>query len=282
MKIFSTFLSICLLLALPSAMAHTDPTDVPGPDTDYGQSSLALSEPTTDDVSVGLDNHHSNHYEWMNIQGFSVQVRLPREMDVDMQEHYTETLDLLNRQLVRAKSVLPELAVSRLQTSVYIFLKDDCTEDGSVSYYRYDDTPDQGWIFLHCFHYLSNVLDDAYHGGERVHGRRVWGHPGIIVHELAHGWHDLFVDSGYDNGMIEEFYDHAVDCLGNSDTTDPYYWESHETEFFADFTVMYFLSHWDPPRIAWQMQRKYRLLIVRLWNEDEYEDWEDQLDSCGN
>lgn len=282
MKLLPYFLSICLLLAIPTAVAKIDSADVPGPHIESGQPVEALSEPTMEDIAVGLDNHHSNHYEWMNVQGFNVQVRLPEEMDVEMQEHYTETLNLLNRQLVRAKSVLPELAVSRLQTSVYIFLKDDCTEDGTVSYLRYDDTPDQGWIFLHCFQYLRNVLQDAGHGGERVHGRRVWGHPGLIVHELAHGWHDLFVEDGYNNSMIEDFYDHAVDCLGNTDTSDPYYWEQHETEFFADFTVMYYLSHWDPPRINWEMQRKYRLLIIRLWGEDEYEDWEDQLDSCGD
>ena len=276
-----SYLPILLLFALPSALADIASDDVPGHHQDIGQSSLTLSKPTTDDITVGLDEHHSDHYEWLQIQGFWLQVRFPEEMDLEMIEHYTQTLNLLNRQLKRAKGVLPEISVAKLQEKVRFFLKDDCTENGSVSYYRYDDTPDRGWIFLHCFQYLRNVLADAFHGAERVHGRRVWGHPGIILHELAHGYHDLVVEDGYDNQMIKEFYDHALDCLGNTDTNDPYYWEQDETEFFADFTVMYYLIHWDPPGGVWKMPYMYRRMILRLWQREEYEDWQDDLNSCG-
>ena len=279
MKILLNFLSVCLLFVLPLALAKTD--NAPGPHS-TDNSSIAQTAQATADVPTPLDHHHSNHYEWMIIQGFWVQVRFPEEMDLDMIEDYTETLDLLNRQLKRAKGVLPETAISKLQTKTYIFIKDDCTDGGSVSYWRDEDSSEHGWITLHCFQYLQNVLDDAYSGAETVHGRQVWGHPGIILHELAHSWHDQFVDGGFGNNMVEEFYDHAVDCLGTSDPGDePYYWESDKEEFFADFSVMYYLSHWDPPGRVWNMQKKYRVLVIRLWNEVVYEGWEDQLNSCG-
>lgn len=277
----SICLTVGLWFVLPLALASTNHDDPPGPHSIVGQSSLALGEPTTDDVPVALDAHHSDRYAWSNIQGFWTQIRLPQEMDLEMSEDYTELLDLLNRQLKRAKGVLPETAFAKLQTKVYIFVKDDCTEGGDVYYWR-GSGAEVGWIILHCFEFLQNILDDAYSGGESVHGNRVWGAPGTLVHELAHGWHDLFVDDGFDNRMIEEFYDHAVDCLGNTQPDgDPYYWESNEREFFADFTIMYYLSHWDPPGRVWNMQQKYRRLVIRLWNEDEYPDWDDELDSCG-
>ena len=282
MKIRSICLSVGLLFALLLALAGTNRDDPPGPHSTIRQSSLAPGEPTADDVPVALDEHHSDQYEWSNIQGFWTQIRLPLEMDVEMSEDYTEMLDLLNRQLKRAKGVLPETAFAKLQARTHIFVKDDCTEGGNVYYWRDEDSSfDNGWIILHCFKYLQNVLDDAFSGAEHVHGRRVWGHPGLILHELAHAWHDLEVDDGFENRMIEEFFDHAVDCLGNTDTGDPYYWESDSGEFFADFSVMYYLSHWDPPGRVWKMQQKYRRLVVRLWNEDEYPNWDDELDSCG-
>lgn len=279
MKVLCIWLSICLLFVLPLALAKTD--DAPGPHSTENNSSLALAEPTADDTPVALDEHHSDHYEWLNLQGFWIQVRFPEDMDLGMIEDYTETLDLLNRQLKRAKGVLPELAIAKLQTKTYIFVKDDCTDGGSVSYWRDEDSDDNGWITLHCFQYLQNVLEDAYSGAETVHGRTVWGNPGLLVHELAHSWHDQFVDEGFDNRMVEEFYDHAVDCMGNSDPgDDPYYWETDAEEFFADFSVMYYLSHWDPPNRVWNMKKKYRVLLIRLWNENEYENWENQLNSC--
>ena len=281
MKVLSTFLSVVLLFVIPSATAGIESVAVSGPQIDNAQAFMALDEPITDDVTVGLDDHHSDRYEWLNIQGFWVQVRFPEEMDVDMQEHYTETLDLLNRQLQRATGVLPESASAHLKTKIQVFLKDDCTDGGNILYWREDGSV-HGWLLLHCFQYLRNVLDDAFHGGEMVHGSRIWGYPSIILRTLAYGWHDLAVDGGFDNRMVEDFYDHAVDCLGNSDTANPYNWELDEVEFFAMFSVMYYLSHWDPPRNVWEMQFKFRSLIVNLWNGQEYEDWEDELDSCGN
>ena len=279
MKVFSIFLSVCLLFVLQPASAKSG--DAPGPQSTASNPALALAEPSAEDVPVALEEHHSDHYEWLNVQGFWVQVRFPEEMSLSMIEHYTETLDLLNRQLKRSKGVLPETAIAKLQTRTNVFIKDDCTDGGSVSYWR-DDDDDTGWIILHCFHYLRNQLNDAFHGGESVQGLRIWGHPGIILHELAHAWHDLFVDGGFHNNMIDDFYEHAVDCMGNTDTNDPYYWETDEAEFFADFSVMYYLTHWDPPSNVWEMQRKYRLLINRVWNEDVYQNWEDQLIECGS
>ena len=274
------FVLLCLCIAFMGSASEKIKSDVvSGPRMYSGPASLVLDEPTSDDVTVGLDNHHSDHYEWMNIQGFWVQVRFPDEMDVDMQDHYTETLDLLNRQLERAIGVLPESAAAQLKTRVKVFLKDDCTDGGTINYWR-EDGEDEGWLILHCFQYLRNVLNDAYHGGEMVHGSRIWGYPSLILINLAYGWHDLVVDGGFDNSMVEDFYDHAVDCLGNSDTTNPYSWELDEVEFFAIFTAMYYLSHWDPPRSVWGMQYKYRALIDKLWNEQEYENWEDELVSC--
>lgn len=235
----------------------------------------------TDDIPVELDDHHSSTYRWIEIEGFSLQVRLPEEMEVDMADHYTLVLKLVGRQLRRAKGLLPDSAIAKLLPKIRIFLKDDCTRDGGVFYVRERDSVDEnGWIILHCFEYLVGALGDAYFAHPGPTGELVWGNHGMFVHELAHAWHDLHMEDGYRNEMIEDFYDHAVSCLANEDTSDPYYWESDDEEFFADFTVMYYLSHWDPPHNIHNMPAKYRRLITRAWNEVEYVDYESALTSC--
>lgn len=59
----------------------------------YCCTAYAMAETISDDVPVALDDHHSDHYEWLNLQGFWVQVRFPEDMNLGMIEDYTETLD---------------------------------------------------------------------------------------------------------------------------------------------------------------------------------------------
>ena len=192
MKIRSYY-PIYLLFALPFVLGATNIADVPRPQSATNQSSIARVEATKPAVPVELDQHHSNHYEWLKIQGFDVQVRFPFDMDLEMQQDYTATLNLLNRQILRAKAVLPQRAIAKLQSKVFFFIKDDCSNGGMVDYWRLDGA-EVGWITLHCLRFSSNALEDAYHGGENVYGRAIWGNPTVITHELAHAWQDLFRD----------------------------------------------------------------------------------------
>lgn len=255
-------MAVVVLMAMDASEALEAPTDV-----------------ETDNIPVVLDDHHSDTYQWIEIEGFSLQVRYPEEMDVEMADDYTLTLELVGRQLRRAVGVLPDAAVAKLLPSIRIFLKDDCTDDGAIYYWR-EEGDDLGWVILHCFSFLVGALGDAYYTHEGPTGENVWGNHGLILHELAHAFHDIHVEDGFDNEMIEDFYDHAVSCLGNEDTSDPYYWETDAGEFFADFSVMYYLSHWDPPHHIHNMAAKYRRLIARVWNEVGYENYEDELVSC--
>lgn len=238
---------------------------------------------TSDNASTPQNDHLSDTYRWIEVEGFHVEVNFPNNLDADSADDLTFSINLLGRQLRRVKGVLPPLAVSQLQTRVLFYLSDRCDRGGEV-YYWYSDDRDEndkiGWVILDCFKYVKNILEDAFYGGEEVEGQRVNGNPGLILHELAHGWHDIFVEDGFDNDMIEQFYDDGLSCLANEDENDPYYWETDPEEFFAEFTVMYYLSHWDKPSFVWEMPQRFRILIQRVWNEVEYVDWEDYVTDC--
>lgn len=230
----------------------------------------------------GLDDHHSDAYRWIVIEGHPVQIGLPRNMDVQLSTNFLYALDRLRKQIRRAHGVLPPMAVARLQTKVRIFLGDDCTEGGLVQYRRPQDNDREfGWIVLHCFQWISSVLDDAFHAGKGADdSTTVWGNPTLITHELAHAWHDLFMDDGWDNAMVEAFYNHALTCYVNdNDESAPWYWQSNKEEFFAEFTVMYFLSHWDEPEIKWNMDAGFRRMILRAWHEDTYHNYQRDIES---
>ena len=227
-----------------------------------------------------LDEHHSNVYEWFLIEGFWVQVRFPTSMDTQELRHYTRTIVRLSHQLQRAKALLPHDSVAKLQTTVYIFLKDDCSTDGAVGYFRQgEDDGGQSWITLECFEFVSSVLLPGNQSDSRINGNDVWSNQTLMIHELAHAWHDRFMKDGEDNDTIKAFYRHAKQCYGNAD--DPYYWEEDETEFFADFTGMYFLGHWDYPRTLYKMPFTFREMIRRSWSgEHDCTGCESKLGEC--
>ena len=237
----------------------------------------ASSRPDTPPIE--LDDHHSDTYEWFLIEGFWTQIRFPESMDVEELEQYTRTLVRLINQLKKAKALLPADAVAKLQTVTHIFLKDDCSSRGLIGYFRQsEEDGGKSWIALECFDRTSSILMTGVTFDNRIDGNPVWANQTLMIHELAHVWHDRFMADGEDNETIKAFYEHAKRCY--SDADDPHYWESDELEFFADFTTMYFLGHWDPPNSVYAMPASYRRLFHRSWTKAECPNCESLLGPC--
>lgn len=246
---------------------------------------LVLGCPTIANVGpypppIALDDHHSDTYEWFFLEGFWLQVNFPTSMNTRELQHYTRTIVRLGDQLRKAKALLPQDSIAKLQTTVNLFLKDDCSQGGAVGYFRQSaELGGRSWITIECFEFMSSVLLSGTQSDSTIEGKRVWSNQTLMIHELAHAWHDLWVKDGWDNDTIKAFYRHAKRCYGNPD--DPYYWEKHEKEFFADFTGMYLIGHWDYPRTLYKIPNKFRELIRRSWtNEHDCTDCESTLGVC--
>lgn len=79
----------------------------------------------------------------------------------------------------------------------------------------------------------------------------------LLIHELAHAYHDLFIEDGFNNDEIEDAYDDAVDSELYDDNPVMYpWWEdlfvehygmTDDEEFFATMTETWFNDYYTFP-----------------------------------
>ena len=100
----------------------------------------------------------------------------------------------------------------------------------------------------------------------------------LMIHELAHAYHDLFLEDGFYNDDIEDAYDEAKES-GKYDENavmypwwDPLFVEHYgmtdASEFFATMTETFFLDYKTYPfniAMLWSHDRDVYDLIYRAW-----------------
>ncbi len=189
------------------------------------------------------------------IEGFKVKISLNEEDDftvVDAKE-LTRGLHFLDRQLKDVKSAIPTKAFTLLQENVLIEYED--RRDGFPTYYSGSEPTIELW----GLEYHRDILDGWIGAGN-------FGNPNIMLHELAHAWHDLFIPDGFDNQEVIDRYELALDSYETEDADgDEYYWATNEKEWFAEFSVMYFRSHWDEPNSKYEIWTRDTSFIKRMW-----------------
>lgn len=124
-------------------------------------------------------------------------------------------------------------------------------------------------IWIEVDHPLTDVVPGPYHGspqwlldngwdvrmGDCVHvtkaqslldRRQMLKHPMVILHELAHAYHDQFMADGYQNKLILEAFNQAMakglydKVLDHRGRTVRAYATSNQMEYFAEATEAYF------------------------------------------
>lgn len=81
------------------------------------------------------------------------------------------------------------------------------------------------------------------------------GQPGVTIHEIAHAFHDLLIDDGFDNATIIKYYDRLVESgeydeaahiwtswESDREKVRPYYLTNHR-EYFAEVSEALFLRN---------------------------------------
>jgi len=173
-----------------------------------------------------------------NIEGWNV------EIDDRLLEQNKElgdlSLRLLSNQLFQIAFQLPESKVEKLRT---VKIRLDLTH-GQLRSPQYH--PSRGWLrnngysesLAKCVH----LPDAAYYSSKDIHRIQPW----FLLHELAHAYHDQFLEDGFENPAIKEAWQKTVDS-GKYETTlhiDGYetkhYALTDQKEFFAEFTEAFF------------------------------------------
>ena len=195
----------------------------------------------------------------LHVEGFTVEISLNTTDDFTAEDAKELTMGIhyLGRQLRDVKSAIPENAYNLLANRVLIEYED--RRIGFPTYYGGSEPTVELW----GLEYHRDILDGP--GGE-------YGNPNIILHELAHAWHDLMLENGFENSEIVSAYETAMDNYETEDTDgESYYWTTNHKEYFAEFTVMYYRSTWDKPNSRYGMLAIDRDIIRRMWETTDEE-----------
>lgn len=172
-----------------------------------------------------------------NVEGWTVRVD-DRLLKPENKEKLDRAIRFLEAKLVDIKIVVPEDKVKKLQT-INIILDLTHGKLGPMQYH-----PGAGWLttngysadIVKCVHLPR--IDDL------VTKRNTNEQPWVILHELAHAYHDQFL--GFDEPRIKDAYENYKKS-GRGDMTLLYngkrvkhYALTNEMEFFAEMTEAYF------------------------------------------
>ena len=173
-----------------------------------------------------------------NIEGWTV------EIDDRLLEEKKElgeiSLRLLSNQLFQIAFLLPKSKVEKLQT---VKIRLDLTH-GKLTSAQYH--PSRGWLrrngysesLAKCVH----LPDAARFASKNLHRTQPW----VMLHELAHAYHDQFLERGFEKPAIKEAWQKLVES-GKYEKTlhidghaTKHYALTDQMEFFAEFTESFF------------------------------------------
>jgi len=150
------------------------------------------------------------------------------------------SLRLLSNQLFRIAFHLPESVVAKLRT---VKIRLDLTHGKLVSPQYH---PSREWLrqngysesLTRCVH----LPDAAYYSSKNIHRIQPW----FMLHELAHAYHDRFIENGFENATIKEAWRKLIDdgkyarTLHIDGDERKHYALTDQKEFFAEFTEAFF------------------------------------------
>lgn len=155
-----------------------------------------------------------------------------------------KALDLLRVQLQEITRVVPPAAVARLR-EVTLWLSPEYPGIQPKAEYH----PDPGWL-------RDNGRSDAMAKGVEFTNVRIFEAetkrmPNFALHELAHAYHDRFLDGGFENAEIKAAYERAAKAgtydrverwngEGRPATRERAYAMTNPMEYFAETTEAYF------------------------------------------
>lgn len=175
-----------------------------------------------------------------NIEGWNVQVD-PALLSGAHQEEGARALKMLANHLQRIAILMPEKSLAKMR-KLGIRIEHDHPELKNMQYH-----PDVDWLVEHGY---DPQLVKKVHipvAAELLSREQMLKHPAVILHELAHAYHDQvlgFDDPGiikaYDEAMKKGIYDNALLYTGKHVK---HYATTNHKEYFAEATEAYFYKN---------------------------------------
>lgn len=204
-----------------------------------------------------------------DLEGWKVHVD-PALLEGEHREEGARALTMLANHLQRIKIVIPAAALAKLQT-LEIWIEHRHPELKSMQYH-----PSRAWL-------VANGHDPRLE--RKVHipqaralfsREQMLKHPAVILHELAHAYHDQIL--GFDHAEVAAAYEKAKaagiyeNVLLHTGKRVPHYGLTNAKEYFAEATEAYFYRNDFFPFVRAELQEHdpgMCALLGRLWGEAE-------------
>jgi hypothetical protein len=209
----------------------------------------------------------TGRYEVRQVQGWTVLINKDfLEKDPDLA---AKTLTVLDHQLFQ---VVRRVAADRLKKlrTIRIWVEEREPHHLCMAYH-----PDAGWLRAH------GMNPDKARCVEIANARNFldWTleQPWMVLHELAHGFHDQFLDGGYENVAVHSVYERAMAAkryatvLRGNGKDDRAYAASNPMEYFAEASEAFFGTNDFYPFVEAELRRhdpEMFALLTKIWRHE--------------
>lgn len=241
-------MTICLVLTLSFTCIAL------APDASPGKAKPAPAKPPDKPTS---------YYEKRELRGWTLRVN----KDLLDQKHaklLADVLAELDNHLYRIERAVPAKAVEKLRKAV-LWLEYDNPKGRHAHYH-----PSAGW--LKANNYNTDKVKGVEFGGARNFLRAVRHQPWMVLHELAHAYHDQVL--GWDHPKVKAAYEAAKKSgkyekvlIWNGRIGRHYAMTNHK-EYFAENTEAYFGTNDIYPFVKAELKRHdpdMYALLAELW-----------------
>lgn len=172
-----------------------------------------------------------------DIEGWTVYIE-PALLDGEHQEEGTRALAMLANHLQRIKIPVPPDRLEKLQ-AIEIWIEHAHPRLGAMQYH-----PSKDWLVSRGHDPRLAKKVHITHAAELFSRHQMLKHPAVVLHELAHAYHDQFL--GFDNPEIIAAYKKAKESgcyekvLLYTGKRVRHYALSDHKEYFAEGTEAYF------------------------------------------
>lgn len=199
-----------------------------------------------------------------NIQGWQVHVD-PSLIDDPMGDR---ALAMLKNHLQRIEILIaPEPLAKLKQIEIWI-------ERAHPSLHAMQYHPSRGWLIANGHDERLTQKVHIPEASQLVSKDEMLKHPAVILHELAHGYHDQFLD--FDNSEIIQVFEQAQQAkryervLDHTGRQVKHYGLSNCKEYFAEGTEAFFYRNDFYPFVRAELQDHdpaLHDLLMRIWQE---------------
>ena len=217
--------------------------------------------------AVAADFEPTDRYEVRQVEGWSVLVN--KGLLAGQPDLAERTLTLLRDQLYRVTRVVPAEAVEALR-KVRIWVEEDEPHHPCMAYH-----PDAGWLREH------GMNPEKARCVEVANARNFldWteDQPWMVLHELAHAYHDQALDGGFENAevraayekaMAAKLYDSVLQIRGKDERA---YATTNRMEYFAEASEAFLGTNDFFPFVRAELRRhdpEMYALLKKLWHKD--------------